>query len=172
MVLWAFLSFWGPLSLLGSFRLFWSWIFGIWSPKICLTFIIYFQVENNSNEMHKFINEKAKISLSKERKAARTMAIIVTTFIVCWLPFFLMYVILPFCRSCSPSPKVKILLKFVRFVLKVFHFSWLVSSLGWAMSIPLSTRLFTRFSIWTLEKLLRESSQEKHLETKILHNVR
>ena len=76
----------------------------------------------NSNEMHKFINEKAKISLSKERKAARTMAIIVTTFIVCWLPFFLMYVILPFCGPhCNASPKVKSNEKFhFKFVDKLF----------------------------------------------------
>ena len=77
----------------------------------------------NANEMHKFINEKAKISLSKERKAARTMAIIVTTFIVCWLPFFLMYVILPFCSSCGNNPKVLLsfLLPFYRVSQQVWN---------------------------------------------------
>jgi hypothetical protein len=44
--------------------------------------------------------------MAKEKKAARTMAIIVSTFVFCWLPFFLMYVITPFCKSCDPGPKV------------------------------------------------------------------
>lgn len=56
--------------------------------------------------VYAFIEEKQRISLSKERRAARTLGIIMGVFVVCWLPFFLMYVILPFCPSCCPSKKV------------------------------------------------------------------
>uniref|UniRef100_A0A182NRQ4 G-protein coupled receptors family 1 profile domain-containing protein n=1 Tax=Anopheles dirus TaxID=7168 RepID=A0A182NRQ4_9DIPT len=56
--------------------------------------------------INQFIEEKQKISLSKERRAARTLGIIMGVFVVCWLPFFLMYVILPFCTSCCPTNKL------------------------------------------------------------------
>lgn len=75
--------------------------------------------------VYKFINEKAKISLAKERKAARTMTIIVSTFVVCWLPFFLMYVIIPFCgESCYISNRVRCLFarKFLKFTVHT-HYS-------------------------------------------------
>ncbi|PSN57836.1 putative tyramine receptor 2 [Blattella germanica] len=57
-------------------------------------------------QMYQFIEEKQRISLSKERRAARTLGIIMGVFVVCWLPFFLMYVIVPFCDSCCPSDKL------------------------------------------------------------------
>lgn len=57
-------------------------------------------------QVYQFIEEKQRISLSKERRAARTLGIIMGVFVVCWLPFFLMYVILPFCPTCCPTDKL------------------------------------------------------------------
>lgn len=54
--------------------------------------------------LSQFLSERQKISLSKERKAARTMGIIMATFILCWLPFFGTYIILPFCgMACTQN---------------------------------------------------------------------
>ncbi|XP_022919770.1 tyramine receptor 1 [Onthophagus taurus] len=56
--------------------------------------------------VYQFIEEKQRISLSKERRAARTLGIIMGVFVICWLPFFLMYVIVAFCQKCEPSPRL------------------------------------------------------------------
>ena len=64
--------------------------------------------ETHAEKMQRIQKEKAKMAQAKERKAARTMAVIVVTFIICWLPFFLMYVILAFVsEEMIPSPKVR-----------------------------------------------------------------
>lgn len=63
-------------------------------------------VNNHGDVVHQFIEQKQKISLSKERRAARTLGIIMGVFVICWLPFFLMYVVLPFCPICCPSNKL------------------------------------------------------------------
>ncbi|XP_031786898.1 tyramine receptor 1 isoform X2 [Nasonia vitripennis] len=59
-----------------------------------------------TSTVYQFIEERQRISLSKERRAARTLGVIMGVFVVCWLPFFLMYVILPFCLSCCPSERL------------------------------------------------------------------
>lgn len=63
-------------------------------------------VNNKGDVVHQFIEQRQKISLSKERRAARTLGIIMGVFVICWLPFFLMYVMLPFCHQCCPSNKL------------------------------------------------------------------
>nr|AKQ63052.1 orphan G-protein coupled receptor 48 [Platynereis dumerilii] len=59
--------------------------------------------EKQNDTVHKFYEDKQRISLSRERRAARTMAVIMAVFVICWLPFFLMYVIFPFCQSCAEN---------------------------------------------------------------------
>lgn len=64
------------------------------------------ETDKRQSSVYQFIEEKQKISLSKERRAARTLGIIMGVFILSWVPFFLLYIIQPFCQTCCPSDQL------------------------------------------------------------------
>lgn len=55
------------------------------------------------SQVSRFIEARHRLSLSRERRAARTAGIVVGAFVACWLPFFLVYLIFPFCDRCAAT---------------------------------------------------------------------
>ena len=56
------------------------------------------------NDIIKAKKLKEKLEMKRERKAARTLGIITGAFIMCWLPFFIMAITVPFIRDSAFVP--------------------------------------------------------------------
>ena len=61
-------------------------------------------IGGRSQVVGRVMAEKQRQATMKERRVARTMAVIMAAFVVCWLPFFAIYVLFPFCGdACSEA---------------------------------------------------------------------
>ncbi|XP_075677382.1 5-hydroxytryptamine receptor-like [Dermatophagoides pteronyssinus] len=58
-------------------------------------------LQMNQLQLRKAIKES--IESKRERKAAKILAIITGIFVICWLPFFVMALVMPLCKNCQPS---------------------------------------------------------------------
>nr|XP_060617528.1 5-hydroxytryptamine receptor 1A [Anolis sagrei ordinatus]XP_060617529.1 5-hydroxytryptamine receptor 1A [Anolis sagrei ordinatus] len=52
------------------------------------------------NQEPRTAEAKRKVALARERKTVKTLGIIMGTFILCWLPFFIVALVLPLCTEC------------------------------------------------------------------------
>ncbi|XP_036992169.2 trace amine-associated receptor 1 [Artibeus jamaicensis] len=79
------------------------------SIMLCLYYRIYFiakgQAKSINDANQKFqigLEEKNGISRSKEKKAAKTLGIVMGVFLICWCPFFVCTVLDPFLNYAIP----------------------------------------------------------------------
>ena len=56
----------------------------------------------DKNDFFSAERQKRKLAKARERRATLVLGLVMAAFILCWLPFFLLYVASAFCEGCIP----------------------------------------------------------------------
>ncbi|XP_050697226.1 5-hydroxytryptamine receptor-like [Eriocheir sinensis] len=90
----------------------------------------------------------------KERKAAKTLAIITGAFVVCWLPFFTLAVLMPLCtRACTFNPYL------IATFLWLGYFNSTLNPIIYTVFSPEFRNAFKRILLGRRRSLRRQSSR-------------
>ncbi|XP_041107631.1 trace amine-associated receptor 13c-like [Polyodon spathula] len=100
-VLW-FNRLWGTLDTLIAFFMPCSVMLGLYAKIFVVARRHVKQIESMTDQMYSAEEKKNKMSQRSERKAAKTLAIVMGAFILCWLPFFVNSVVDPYVEFSTP----------------------------------------------------------------------
>ncbi|XP_047243619.1 trace amine-associated receptor 1-like [Girardinichthys multiradiatus] len=119
---------------------------------ICIYLKIFFVAQRQVYSIHSIKNSGGSVSIM-ERKATKTLAIVMGVFLLCWLPSFLCTTILTFSNASKPGPLIEILnwlalsnSTFNPFIYALFY-SWFRSAFKMIISGKIILGDFTNFKL-------------------------
>ncbi|XP_068199234.1 trace amine-associated receptor 1-like [Antennarius striatus] len=125
-------------------------IFLFYIPVILMLSIylkIFFIAKRQANSIQETIcqSTKSRITVSKmERKATKTLAIVLGVFLLCWTPFFLCIIFQPLTYDVTPISVVEIFncLAMVNSMLNPFIYAFFYSQFRSAFRVLISVKIF------------------------------